>query len=173
MMRIAVAAFTACLIGSGPALAAGGGMESGPIQGGMETGPSPEQLQAAYNDGVRAVEAQNWKQAVSKFKFVTRSARDNADAWNYLGYSSRKGGDLKAGEKAYQRALKINPNHPRANEYYGELLLEQNRIAEAEQRLAVLQACCAANPVTAELAGLIADAKAGKPTVRFKPSMGY
>jgi cytochrome c-type biogenesis protein CcmH/NrfG len=132
-----------------------------------------EQIDAAYADGIKAVEASDWKAAVAKFKFVTRNAAKNADGWNYLGYASRKGGDAKAGEAAYKRALRIDPNHPRANEYYGELLLQLNRVPEAEERLAVLNKCCASDAATAKLASLIADAKAGKPTDRNKPVLTY
>lgn len=170
---LVVSCLLALAAASGPARASGGGTASVPTSMPTPEGPSMEQIKAAYVDGVKAVDAQDWKLAVRKFRFVTNYAAGSADAWNYLGYSSRKSGDLKGGEKAYKRALKIDPNHPRANEYYGELLLEMNRIPEAEQRLAVLQSCCASNPVTAELASLITDAKAGKPTVRLKPSMGY
>jgi Tfp pilus assembly protein PilF len=176
MMRKSVAALIlgATLVGAGPAGAAGGGMSGSSSDfPEMPRGPSPEDIQANYNAGVAAVTAQDWKTAVRKFSFVTENSPDMADAWNYLAYSSRKGGNPKKSEVAYKRALKIDPTHPRANEYYGELLLELNRIPEAEQRLAVLQTCCASNPVTAELAGLIADAKAGKPTSRLKPSLGY
>jgi Tfp pilus assembly protein PilF len=176
MMRISAACVlvAAVLLGAAPAGASGGGMSSSSSDfPDVPQGPSPDDIKASYNAGVAAVTAQDWKTAVRKVAFVTENSPNMADAWNYLAYSSRKDGNPKKSEAAYKRALKIDPNHPRANEYYGELLLELNRIPEAEQRLAVLQSCCAANAVTAELAGLIADAKAGKSTSRLKPSLGY
>ena len=178
MRRLSLAlAVSAALVMAGPALASGGGgMDSGAMSGGADMaagGPSADDLVKAYNEGVVAIDAQNWKLAVSKFSFVTDNNPNVPDAWNYLGYSSRKSGNAKKSEVAYKRALKLDPNHPRANEYYGELLLELNRVPEAEQRLLVLQTCCAADPVTAELSGLIAQVKAGKPMPGAKTSAGY
>jgi Tfp pilus assembly protein PilF len=177
-MRKTIFAMTVAAVAGAAAMAwameGGSGPTSGDL-GKFETQPKVtlEEINAAYVEGQRAVEAADWKNAVAKFKFVTRNAAKNADGWNYLAYSSRKGGDPKASEAAYKRALRIDPNHPRANEYYGELLLELNRIADAEARLAVLNKCCATDPATAKLTSLIADAKAGKPTSRDKPALGY
>ncbi len=137
------------------------------------SGPSLAEIEDAYNDGVKFIAAGDFKKAASKFRMVTQNLPDNADAWNYLGYSSRKAGDPKRSETAYKRALKIAPNHPRANQYYGEFLVEQNRIPEAEERLAVLNACCAASQLTKDLATLIADAKAGKTLTYANKPAGY
>lgn len=145
------------------ALAAPGGGGGDMGGGSFESGPSPQELEDAYNAGVALIAAGEFKKAASKFAMVTDSLPKNADAWNYLGYSSRKAGNPKRGETAYKRALKLEPNNPRANEYYGELLVELNRIPEAEERLAVLNACCAGTQAAKDLATIIADAKAGKP----------
>jgi Flp pilus assembly protein TadD len=173
-MRTLFLVIGAILLGAWPAAASGGGGMSDPgsFAGPTPSGPTPQQLQDAYNDGVKAVDAQDWKKAISKFSYVTDANPNVADAWNYLAYASRKSGNFKRSEAAYKKALKLDPNHPRANEYYGELLLEENRIPEAEQRLAVLQTCCAADPVTAQLAGLIANAKAA-PAGAPRASGGY
>jgi cytochrome c-type biogenesis protein CcmH/NrfG len=175
MMRIGPAVALVMVFGvSSLAWANGGDMGTAPSMPQVsEPKVTVEEIDAAYREGIKAVEASDWKAAVAKFKFVTRNAAKNADGWNYLGYSSRKGGDAKAGEAAYKRALRIDPNHPRANEYYGELLLQLNRIPEAEERLAVLNKCCATDAATAKLASLIADAKAGKPTDGNKPLLTY
>ena len=167
----------AALTTAAPAYAAGSGAMGG---GGMDmpsgmgsSAPSAADLEAAYNAGVAAVEQQDWKTAVKKFSLVTDNLPTMADAWNYLGYSQRKGGNPKKSEAAYKKALKIDPNHPRANEYYGELLADLNRIPEAEQRLAVLTACCATDPGTKQLTDYIAAAKAAAASGATKPSAGY
>jgi Tfp pilus assembly protein PilF len=160
---IAASTFGLSIAFTGVALAAGGG--GGDMGGGgfEASGPSPAEIEQAYNQGVAYIAAGEFKKAATKFAFVTDAAPKSADAWNYLGYSSRKAGNAKRGESAYKRALKLEPNNPRANEYYGELLVELNRVPEAEERLAVLNACCAGTQPAKDLAAIIADAKAGKP----------
>jgi tetratricopeptide (TPR) repeat protein len=181
--KIIALAIAAIALGAIPAFGAGGGSIGGgsmgggdmgsPIDSGMGGGPTPAELQDKYNEGVADIEREDWKTAVKRFSYVTDYLPKMADAWNYLGYSQRKGGNPKKSEAAYKKALKIDPNHPRANEYYGELLVELNRTPEAEQRLAVLKACCASDPVTGQLASFIeahrGDAAAGP----LKPSTAY
>ena len=64
-----------------------------------------------------------------------------ADTLNYLGFTTRKLGDYKKGEKFYLEGLKIDPNHKGINEYLGELYVVTNRIDLAKERLEVLKAC--------------------------------
>ena len=64
-----------------------------------------------------------------------------ADTLNYLGFTTRKLGDYKKGEKFYLEGLKIDPNHTGINEYLGELYVVTNRIDLAKERLEVLKAC--------------------------------
>tara|TARA_Y100001958_G_C21087275_1_gene441585 strand:- start:252 stop:758 length:507 start_codon:yes stop_codon:yes gene_type:complete len=65
----------------------------------------------------------------------------NADALNYLGFTTRKIGDFVNGEKYYLEGLAINPNHVGINEYLGELYVATNRMDLAQKRLAVLMNC--------------------------------
>ena len=64
-----------------------------------------------------------------------------ADTLNYLGFTTRKLGDFKNGEKYYLEGLAINPNHSGINEYLGELYVATNRIDLAKERLEVLKDC--------------------------------
>tara|TARA_B100000941_G_C28120835_1_gene358017 strand:- start:2 stop:484 length:483 start_codon:yes stop_codon:yes gene_type:complete len=64
-----------------------------------------------------------------------------ADTLNYLGFTSRKLGDYKNGEKYYLLGLKVNPNHKGINEYLGELYVATNRLDLAKERLNVLKDC--------------------------------
>ena len=69
----------------------------------------------------------------------------NADAWNYLGFSSRKIGLLDESKIAYENALKINPKHTGALEYLGELFLTLKELDKAEEILARLDNICVFN----------------------------
>ena len=68
----------------------------------------------------------------------------SADWNNLLGFAQRKKTppNLNAAEFYYQAALKIDPKHKGALEYYGELLLMKNNLPGAEQMLARLDKVC-------------------------------
>ena len=68
----------------------------------------------------------------------------SADWNNLLGFAQRKKSppNLNAAEFYYQAALKIDPKHKGALEYYGELLLMKNDLLGAEQMLARLDKVC-------------------------------
>ena len=64
-----------------------------------------------------------------------------ADTLNYLGFTTRKLGDLENGEKYYLLGLEIDPNHVGINEYLGELYVVTNRLTLAKERLKILKSC--------------------------------
>ena len=63
------------------------------------------------------------------------------DTLNYLGYASRKIGNLEIAEKYYLKGLALDPNHLGINEYLGELYVNTNRIEKAKERLKILKNC--------------------------------
>ena len=66
---------------------------------------------------------------------------NKADTLNYLGFTTRKLGDFKLGEKYYLQGLAIEPKHNGINEYLGELYVVTNRMDLAKERLNVLKDC--------------------------------
>tara|TARA_B100001175_G_scaffold218767_1_gene186098 strand:+ start:748 stop:1230 length:483 start_codon:yes stop_codon:yes gene_type:complete len=66
---------------------------------------------------------------------------NNADILNYLGFTTRKLGDFKQGEKYYLEGLAIEPEHIGINEYLGELYVATNRMDLAKERLKILKNC--------------------------------
>jgi len=78
-------------------------------------------------------------------KKATELYPNNPDAWNYLGFSSRKLGKYDESEMAYTEALSINPEHVGAMEYYGELHLTLKRPEKAKLLLAQLKSLCSFN----------------------------
>ena len=66
---------------------------------------------------------------------------NKVDTLNYLGFTTRKLGDYKNGEKYYLEGLAIDPNHIGINEYLGELYVATNRHNLAVERLEVLSSC--------------------------------
>ena len=86
--------------------------------------------------------------ATSKYekalKLLIKSNKEKpnkADTLNYLGFTSRKLGDFKNGEKYYLEGLALEPNHIGINEYLGELYVATNRHSLAVERLEVLKSC--------------------------------
>ena len=147
-------------LGAGAAFANGGG--GAPSGGGSFNMPErqmtpEEQAKAAYNQGVRAVKAadklakaadeatdeKKKTKALDKAKRQYDNARgyfasalqrkvDMYEAWNYVGYTSRKLGDYDKALQAYDEALRLNPSYGEAIEYRGEAYLGLNRIDDAK-----------------------------------------
>ena len=90
----------------------------------------------------KAVDAGDYAGAIPILRDVVAKEPRNADAYNYLGYASRKLGRFDEAKIHYLKALDIDPEHKGANEYLGELYLELNDLAGAEARLEALDDAC-------------------------------
>ncbi len=97
---------------------------------------------STFDLGRKAVKAKDFERALSLMKKVVRSDPQNADAWNYIGFSHRKLDQLDRALPAYQKALAIDPDHRGANEYLGELYLKTGDLEKARQHLKRLDAIC-------------------------------
>jgi Tfp pilus assembly protein PilF len=97
---------------------------------------------ASFKAGQKAVKAEDYQVAIGHLKKAARKDPKNADIQNLLGYSYRKLGRFDEAFQHYEVALKLNPKHRGANEYLGELYLETDQLAKAEQRLKVLDKAC-------------------------------
>lgn len=95
-----------------------------------------------FEKGVEAVEAGSYREAITLFEKVVADSPDNADAWNYLGFSKRKLNRFDGSMDAYQKALAIDPEHLGANEYIGELYLQTDDLANAKKHLKILDDAC-------------------------------
>ena len=93
-------------------------------------------------DGVFSDEAGDYPVAIKQLQ--TANDTSSADWNNLMGYSLRKKQppDLVGSEKYYQAALKIDPSHRGALEYYGKLKLINNDLPGAEALLARLNKAC-------------------------------
>ncbi len=92
---------------------------------------------------VRAsIKSEKYNQAIQQLQAANETS--SADWNNLMGYSLRKKQppDLVGAEKYYQAALKIDPNHRGALEYYGQLKLINNDLPGAEALLARLDKAC-------------------------------
>lgn len=106
------------------------------------TSPAGTSAAAKYLEGKQALAAGDFAIAAVLFTQVTNEQPGNADAWNLLGYATRKGGNPKASIAFYDRALKLNPKHLGALEYQGEAFVQLRQIAKAKKNLQRLKAAC-------------------------------
>jgi Flp pilus assembly protein TadD len=97
---------------------------------------------AWLTDARASIKSNNYEQALKQLQSANEV--NSADWNNLMGYSLRKKQppDLVASEKYYQAALKIDPSHKSALEYYGELLLMKKDLPGAEAMLARLDKAC-------------------------------
>jgi tetratricopeptide (TPR) repeat protein len=161
-IRLAIrgALLSACaLVATAPTVWANGGgaMATPDIRPSREETPE-EKAKDFYNAGVRDVkkadkyqtsaaeqtdarkkekalhEAQEYyTNALAKFKQAAQNDQRMPEAWNYIGYTSRKLGNYDIALQAYGQALTLRPGYPDALEYRGEAFLGLNKVSDAQQ----------------------------------------
>jgi tetratricopeptide (TPR) repeat protein len=112
---------------------------------GYEVFQKTQQLEAA-GAALKGARARDQQQSVMKGygeareRFRTASSADAnmKEAWNLLGYTSRRLGDYEESLAAYDKALALQPDYPEAIEYRAELFLLTGRLEQAKQAYAVL-----------------------------------
>ena len=90
----------------------------------------------------RLIYKENYPAAIKKLKQAIKADKENADAWNLLGFASRKSGDTEAAKHAYEMALSIDKEHLGALEYQGELFITMGKLDSAQENLARLTKLC-------------------------------
>lgn len=132
---------------------------AGSNMGGFGVQANPElQAKLNYNSGVKQVEKADklqessstltdekkkaralkdaksaYTEALGKFAQVLKVDSRMPEAWNYVGYTSRKLGNYEDALKAYSNALLLRPGYPEAIEYRGEAFLALNRTSDTQQ----------------------------------------
>jgi tetratricopeptide (TPR) repeat protein len=90
------------------------------------TAANEAERQAALDDAQKA-----YQTSLPSFATAVRLDETMHEAYTYMGYANRKLGRYDEALRAYQQALKINPDTTFAIEYQGEAFLGLNRIDEA------------------------------------------
>ncbi len=114
------------------------GLVSAALAAGSTSSSKPSKLAVAEEE----INAGNYDRAIELLQQAIASDSQNADAWNYLGFSQRKLKRFDQALVAYQKALDIDPQHRGANEYLGELYLQTGNLAKAKERLEKLDDVC-------------------------------
>ena len=118
------------------AFAAGGGGG-----GGADT-PAAKPADPNYTRAKAMIEARDYTNALPLLQQVVTKDPRNADAYNLMGFATRKSGNANGSLQYYQQALAIDPRHLGAHEYIGEAYLMLDQPAQAEQHLARLDSLC-------------------------------
>jgi len=106
------------------------------------TEPVASKADPDFTAGRAAVSAKDWPRAIAALNAAAKRDNNNADIHNLLGYAQRNNGNFGLALKHYERALTLDPKHLGAHEYLGELYLQQNNLAKAEEQRAVLAKLC-------------------------------
>lgn len=118
------------------AFAAGGGGGGGSEQ------PAAKPADPNYTRAKAMIEGRDYANALPLLQQVVAKDPRNADAYNLMGFATRKSGNANGSLQYYQQALAIDPRHLGAHEYIGEAYLMLDQPAQAEQHLARLDSLC-------------------------------
>jgi tetratricopeptide (TPR) repeat protein len=125
--------------------------------------PKDQARESDFEKAEYLIKGEQYAEAIPLLQRVVASNPRDADAWNYLGFASRKLGRKEEALGYYQKALAINPKHKGAIEYLGELYLMMDNLPKAEEQLAILKGICPTGCEELEdLEADIADYKAAK-----------
>ncbi len=121
---------------SATAYAAGGG-------GGDSIGSTPAKVvDPNFTRAKAMIEARDYRGSLPLLQQVVAKDPKNADAYNLMGFATRKSGDPNGSLQYYNQALALDPKHIGAHEYIGEAYLMLDRPKEADQHLARLDSLC-------------------------------
>ena len=85
---------------------------------------------------------ENYDDALKDLEVYVYENPENAHAWNFIGFTSRKLGKYDDAELYYNTGLEISPNHEGILSYQGELFLQTGRYELALENLEKLTDLC-------------------------------
>jgi Flp pilus assembly protein TadD len=88
------------------------------------------------------IRAKDWTDAIEKLTLIVAADPQSADAYNLLGYAFRNAGNSSRAMQAYNKALKLNPNHTGALEYQGVLFVMLGDLDKANANLDKIKGIC-------------------------------
>jgi Flp pilus assembly protein TadD len=104
---------------------------------------SAREGKSAYMDAVRLINLGRFEAALRELEEASAALGPNADILTYQGFTNRKLRRFEVAHAYYRAALAIDPDHRGANEYLGEMFVEQGDLASARAQLAKLESICA------------------------------
>jgi Flp pilus assembly protein TadD len=155
---------------SGPAAAMGGGSSSTPSASAPAYDPA-----ADYAAGVSALKAGEFKAAEKSLSRVAGSTPNSAEVWRMLGEANAGQQDFKGARKAYEKAVKLEPESLAAHKGLGLALAglkDPNAQAELDWLNAKSKSCADACAEAADLKAAVdavQSAMSGAPQAALQP----
>ena len=115
-----------------------------------------------FDKGKKANAEKKYRRALERCQNAVQLDSTYHEAWNLIGFSSRKLGDYPHSFAAYEVALRLKPDFALAHEYYGEALLETGDLAGAKLHLEALRRV-GTPELIAELQGAVSKFEADHP----------
>jgi tetratricopeptide (TPR) repeat protein len=112
-------------------------------------------ISSSFEDGKVAYDAKNYKEAAAIFEAYLERKPGNAWGYYMLGLSAWKSGDFPKSEKAFEKALSIDPNHVKSLVNASRLFIDQKRYDDAVDWLT---RAAEIDPESAEVQRLLAKA---------------
>ena len=114
-------------------------------------------------DGKSKAIDKHWKRAIERAEYAAEMDTTYHEAWNLIGFASRKLGEYPKSLAAYRHCLRVAPMYAPAREYFGEALLETGDVIGAREQAHWLHKL-GADSLAAELdRSIVARAGADKP----------
>jgi len=117
----------------------GGGMSSPPPAARAPGSSTPSDPQTAYRDGVHALTARNYPEAIRLLRIADRAVRNNMQINYALGLAYLGNGDSNAARDALQRAVRDADAPPDAHAQLGMIYVQLNDRPHAIEQQAELQ----------------------------------
>lgn len=147
----------------------GGGSPEMPSASGPQYDPAVE-----YAKAITALQAKDYKTAARAADHVTQAAPKSADGWRILGAAKAGSSDWKGARRAYEKAVKLNPDDATSHAGLGQALgnlKDAKAQAELDWLKAKAQSCGAACPADLPaLTGMVEGAMTASPADAPKPS---
>ncbi len=117
-------------------------MSTAAFAAGTESTPSEVTADVDFTSVKAKLAANDYKGAITELTALSTS-NQSPDLFNYLGYASRKDGQLQSAAFYYAKALAADPAHKGALAYQGELFLMIGKPDQAKSNLEQLKILCA------------------------------
>lgn len=95
-----------------------------------------------FENAKASIQARQYANAIAWLQRVIAAEPNNPEAYNLMGYATRKSGDPAGSLEFYQKALSLDPKHLGAHEYIGEAYLMLDQPQRAEEHLTRLDQLC-------------------------------
>lgn len=95
-----------------------------------------------FENAKAAIQHKQYTNAIGWLQRVIAQEPNNPEAYNLLGFATRKSGNAAGSLQYYQKALSLDPKHLGAHEYIGEAYLMLDQPQRAEEHLAQLDRLC-------------------------------